>query len=218
MSSLATARLTGWTVIAVSIAVLLVFAGLRLPNMLAESSGVFDARYARHVLVALLHIVPGLVFVTLAPVQFVSYVRQRYPAVHRWMGRILVGCGAVSGLFALVAAFRLPAFGGAVTISATLIFGAIFLFSLGRGVWHVRRWEVAQHREWMLRAFALGLGAATIRLFIGVSEAAGLAFEQVFGVAFWLGFLTNLVIAEAWISITRVHPGTTRGHASAPPR
>jgi uncharacterized membrane protein YozB (DUF420 family) len=118
---------------------------------------------------------------------------------------MLATCAAISGLFALVAGFRLPAFGGISTQAATVFFGAIFLFSLAKAIRHIRRKEVRLHREWMIRTFALAMGVASIRVSIALFTAlSDLSFEEVFGTSFWLGFGINLLVAEVWINRTRV--------------
>lgn len=205
MSVRSSVRVAAWTATLLGVVVLLVFAAIRIGDMFATPSptSAFDSRYAQHSWVALLHMLPGLAYITLAPVQLMKRVRDRHPAVHRALGRVLVPCAILSVAFGIVAAFRLPAFGGLPTVAATLFFGALFLFSIGKAVWHIRRWEVDLHREWMLRAFALGIGVATIRFFIGALELAGFGFEHAFGTAFWLGFTTNLVAMEVWINVTR---------------
>ena len=62
------------------------------------------------------------------------------------------------------------------------------------------------HREWMLRAFSVGLAVATIRPIIGIffatSHVSGLAPHDFFGIAFWIGFTLQLMAAEAWIHAT----------------
>ena len=129
-------------------------------------TAVFELRYVQHPWVTFLHIVPGLLFLTLGPLQFVACIRQRRISFHRGLGRILVVCAATSGLIALVINVLFPTFGGISGQAATVFFGAIFLFSLTKAVRHIRRKDVLLHREWMIRAFALAMGVATIRVFI----------------------------------------------------
>lgn len=204
----------GWSVIVLSVTVLLVFGALRLVSMAQRPppSATFDVRYVQHPWVALLHIVPGLLFLTLAPLQFVPRIRQRHIGFHRGSGRVLAVCAAISGIYALVAGYVFPAFGGISTLSATVFFGAIFLFSLVQALRHIRHKRVHLHREWMIRTFGLAAGVATIRMFIVLLTAAGLSFEQAFGASFWLGFSVNLLVAEAWINHTRPRrtPATDR--------
>lgn len=199
-------RAAAWAAIVLSVIILLVFAAIRLAAMTQDPppTDAFAIRYLQHPWVTLLHMVPGLLFLTLAPLQFVARIRQRRIGFHRGLGRVLASCAAISGLFALVVSFRLPAFGGISTQAATVFFGAIFLFSLAKAIRHIRRKEVRPHREWMIRTFALAMGVASIRVYVGLFTAlSDLGMENVFGTSFWLGFGTNLLVAEVWINQTR---------------
>ncbi len=199
-------RTAGWAAIVLSVIILLVFGTIRLVDMTQDppTTDPFAIRYVQHPRVALLHIIPGLLFLTLGPLQFVPRIRERRIGLHRRLGRVLAACAAISGLFALTANFRFPAFGGVSTQAATMFFGAIFLFSLAKAIRHIRRKEIPLHREWMIRTFALAMGVATIRVFIGLFMAlSDYRIEEVFGTAFWLGFGVNLLVAEVWINQTR---------------
>jgi uncharacterized membrane protein len=162
-----------------------------------------DDLFARYPVLTLVHIVPGLL---LGPWQFSTTIRARHLRWHQWNGRIFVCCGLVIGVSALVMSFGMPAIGGVNQAAATTLFGAFFLFALGKAVWHIRRKEVALHREWVIRAFAVGLAVATIRPIIGIffatSRVTGLTPHEFFGTAFWIGFTVQLMAAEAWIHWT----------------
>lgn len=166
-----------------------------------------DDVFARYPVLTLIHILPALVFVVLAPLQFSSKFRQRHLKWHRRNGRILVICGMVVGVSALVMSFGMPAIGGVNQAVSTTLFALFFLFALGKAVRHIRRREIALHREWMIRAFAIGLAVATIRPIIGfffaTSRFTSLTPYEFFGTAFWIGFVLHLVAAEAWIHWTR---------------
>jgi uncharacterized membrane protein len=165
-----------------------------------------DDLFARYPILTLVHIVPGLLFMLLGPWQFSATIRARHLRSHRRNGRIFVCCGVVIGVSALVMSFGMPAIGGVNQAAATTLFGAFFLVALGKAVWHIRRKEVVLHREWMIRAFAVGLAVATIRPIIGIffatSRVSGLTPREFFGIAFWIGFTVQLMAAEAWIRWT----------------
>lgn len=200
------ARTLGWAAIVLSVIILLLSASVRLAEMAQPppSPDAFGDRYVEHPWVALIHMVPGLLFLTLAPLQFVARIRRRHIGFHRGLGRVLAACAAISGLFALLVAILFPAFGGITTQAATVFFGAIFLFCLAKAIFHIRRKEVRLHREWMIRTFALALAVASIRVFTALlMMVSDLGFEEVFGVSFWLGFGVNLLVAEVWINYTR---------------
>ena len=175
-------------------------------NPVAAQFAALDDLFAHYPVLTLVHIVPGLLFMILGPLQLSSTIRARYPQWHRWSGRIFVICGAVIGVSALIMSFGMPAIGGVNQAAATTLFAVFFLFALGKAVWHIRRREIAQHREWMIRAFAVGLAVATIRPIIGIffatSRLSGLTPHEFFGTAFWIGFVLQLIAAEAWIHAT----------------
>src|ERR1700675_1614558 len=168
--------------------------------------GALDDLFARHPILTLVHIVPGMLFMILGPLQFSSRIRARHLRWHRLSGRVFVVCGVVIGVSALGRGFRMPAIGGLNQAAATTLFGTFFLFALCKAFWHIRRREVALHREWMIRAFSIGLAVAAIRPIMGVffatSPLTGLTPREFFGIAFWIGFVLHLIAAEAWIRST----------------
>jgi uncharacterized membrane protein len=162
--------------------------------------------FARHPILTMIHVVPGLLFMVLGPFQFSESIRARHLQWHRWNGRIFVVTGFIVGISALVMSFTMQSIGGVNQAAATILFGSFFLFALSKAFWHIRRREVTLHRQWMIRAFAVGLAVATIRPIVGIffatSRFSGLTPTQFFGTAFWIGFVLHLIAAEAWIHST----------------
>lgn len=196
-----------WSTAAFLILVVLVFAVMRITEDAGNlAAGVvpppddFASRYARVPWLAYLHIVPGLVYLVLAPLQFSARRRERSIETHRKRGRVLLGLGLVSGVFGI--AFGIPfSFGGAVQAAATVVFGAWFVYCLVRAYRAIRGLRVTEHRRWMIRAFAIGLGVGTIRIWVGLFQGFGLlSFRDSFGIAFWLAFSMHLVAAEVWLA------------------
>jgi uncharacterized membrane protein len=153
----------------------------------------------------LIHILPGGLFLALVPFQFLPSIRQEHLQLHRWMGRVLVVCGLIIGASALVMSYTTN-IGGPNETAATTLFAIVFLFCLLRAYRHIRRKEVERHREWMIRAYGVGLGVATTRPIVGMFFAfRRLTPHEFFGIAFWLGFTTTFLAAEAWVDYTRQH-------------
>jgi uncharacterized membrane protein len=181
------------------------------PNSRLAQFAALDDVFARHPVLTLVHILPGLLFIMLGALQFNSTFRKRHLQWHRRSGRILFLCGAVIGVSALVMSFAMPSIGGVSQAAATTLFGMWFLFALGKAFRHILKREIAPHREWMIRAFSIGLAVATIRpiiaVFFGASPLSGLTPRQFFGAGFWIGFALHLIAAEVWIRRTR--PQTT---------
>lgn len=168
-----------------------------------------DSNFAKHRALTMVHILPGLLFMVLGPLQFAGWIRSRHLWFHRWSGRIFVGAGLVIGLSALLMSFK-ATIGGANETAATTLFAIIFLFDLVKAFVHIRQGQIAQHREWMIRAFAIGLAVAAIRpivaLFFAFSPLTHLTPQQFFGTAFWIGFTLHFIAAEIWINYTRWRP------------
>jgi uncharacterized membrane protein len=176
------------------------------PTPSTMRGGAFDAGFEQHAMLTLTHIVPGALFMVLGPLQLVGRIRARHLWLHRLLGRAYVAASVVIGVSALVLSFTVT-IGGAVETAATLVFAPIFLFALGKGYVHVRRGEIRLHREWMIRAFAIGLAVATMRPIVGLFFAlTTLLPQQFFGYAFWIGFTLHVVVAELWIRATRPRP------------
>jgi uncharacterized membrane protein YozB (DUF420 family) len=175
----------------------------------------FEFRYVAHPALAYTHIVPGILFLFGACFQLSRSFRHRHLAVHKRMGRVVLLLGLVSGAFAL--AFGVPfSFGGAWQALATAVFGSYFLISLVLAYLAIRRKDVTAHRRWMIRAFAIGLGVASIRLWVGHFAATGwLSFVDSFAPAFWLGLGAHAIAAELWLFARPLPSGARKRPALA---
>ncbi|MGH3148670.1 MAG: DUF2306 domain-containing protein, partial [Rubrobacter sp.] len=123
----------------------------------------YNPGFLRFPTVVALHVILGGVYLALAPFQFVRRIRSRHLAYHRQAGRLLVIIGLVIGVTALFLGLVIP-FSGWPERVVIGLFGGLFLLALVKGFLHVRAGRVALHREWMIRAFAIGLSIATMRL------------------------------------------------------
>jgi hypothetical protein len=150
-----------------------------------------DHTFAAHRPLTLAHIIPALVFVLLTPLVLLWKLA---PAE-----RLLFPTGAVVGITAY--AMSLYSVGGWTERSAVLVFNTIFLYSLWRAFQH--REHPVQKRRWLVRAIVVLFGIATTRpvmgLFFATSPITHLKPSQFFGIAFWVGFSINLIIAEVWL-------------------
>lgn len=166
----------------------------------------FDSPFATHPALTLLHVVPGGLFLALAPLQFWRRLRARHRQLHRWSGRVLVLAALVSTLSALYFGLLMP-YGGRVEAVAIALFGGLFLASLARAVVAIRRGQVERHREWMIRAFAIAIGISTVRI-VGAALDIALAPSgwhprDTFVTSVWTGWLATVAAAELWIAYTR---------------
>jgi len=167
-----------------------------------------DEHFASERTLVLTHILPAMLFMVLGPLQFVRGLRAKHPQVHRWSGRVFLAASAVVGISGLTLAFG-KTIGGIDEKAAITLFGTFFLIALAKALWHALHREFAQHREWMIRGYAIGLAVATIRPIMGTFFAAALMRghapepREFFGTAFWIGFTLQTIAAEIWINYTR---------------
>jgi uncharacterized membrane protein len=155
-----------------------------------------------------LHVVLGGVYLALAPFQFVGRIRSRHLGYHRWAGRLLVSTGLVVGATALFIGLMIPKAGW--TERAVIgFFGGLFLLALVEGLFNIRAGRVARHREWMIRAFAIGLAIATARLIffpallITMADPTEERFGTLLVVSLAVAFALHASVAELWIRVTR---------------
>ncbi len=167
----------------------------------------FQSVFAQPPLLTFLHVAPGFLFMVLGPLQFVRRIRSRHIVWHRWSGRVFLVSALLVGLTALRMAFLKPISGLSEEVAAA-IFASLFLFELVKAYVHIRRREIAQHREWMIRAFAIGLAVATMRPMVAAFLVfSGLPIRDFFGTVFWAGFTIHAIAAEVWINCTRTYAG-----------
>ena len=172
----------------------------------AEELSKFDGRYAASPILTLLHIAPGAILLMLAPLQFSSRIRSRHIQFHRWSGRILMLAALVTALAGLYFGLRMP-YGGAGEATAIALFGGFFVVAVARAFVAIRRHQVARHREWVIRAFAIAIGISTVRIVGAVFDVfltpAGIRPPDVFALSLWTGWGVTLGAGELWIRYTR---------------
>jgi len=148
------------------------------------------------------HVFASAVALVLGPLQFSSKLRTARPGLHRWSGRLYLGVGVVlGGLAGLFMAFQ--AAGGPVSRLGFACLALAWLFTGFRAYRAIRAGNVASHRRWMVRNFALAFAAVTLRLWLPASLASGLPFEVAYPVVAWLCWVPNLLAAELLLRQTR---------------
>jgi uncharacterized membrane protein len=141
------------------------------------------------------HIAGSMLALIIGPFQFLPVLRRgRSLKVHRWLGRIYLAGVLVGGLSGLYMAFL--AYGGLVAKLGFATLALLWLFSAVMAYQHIRHKEIQQHKEWMIRNYALTFGAVTLRLWLGVFQAVGLEFITSYMIVAWLAWIPNLLVAE----------------------
>lgn len=182
-------------------AIPLVAGGLRLAQLGGGPALIpADDRFEPFPAPVVVHIVGAALYLLAGALQFVPGFRRRHRAWHRRAGRVVAVAGllvAGSALW-LTLGYPFKPGTGVLLYLLRLIFGAAMAGALVAGYLAIRRRDVAAHRAWMIRAYAIGLAAGTQALTEGVGGALFGTGELAGDLAKGAGWLINLAVAE-WI-------------------
>ncbi len=150
------------------------------------------------------HIVGGGIALALSPLQLAARFRARLPRLHRVNGRIVAAAILLAGLGGLVLAPGNQA--GPIGTAGFGLLGVLWIGFVGAAVQTARRRDLAAHRRWAVRTFALTYAAVMLRLWLGVLTpvlaGTGMKPEAAFGLAYhlvpFLCWVPNLLLAE-WL-------------------
>jgi uncharacterized membrane protein len=176
-----------------------------------------DAHHPDMPVALIVHIVSATVYSLIGAFQFSAGLRRRHARWHRAAGRVLVATGLAVALSALWLTLTYPteAGTGPVLYWSRLLFGLAMIACLVLGFRSVRARKFQSHRAWMIRAYALGLGAGTQVVTIGLAEATLGTSTVVIDVATAAGWAVNLAVAEAIVRRPhRAQSRRTRGRTS----
>jgi uncharacterized membrane protein len=159
-----------------------------------------NARFVAAPLPAIVHIIGASLFSLLGALQFSTWLRLHSPRWHRMSGRVVAACGvltALSGLWMTVMYPIPPELQGPLLYAVRVFVGIAMLFAMVWAVLAVLRRDIAQHRAWMIRAYALGQGAGmqvvVLLPWMLVMGTPGKSLRDVLMSAAWL---INVLIAE----------------------
>jgi len=153
------------------------------------------------------HAFSGGIALLLGPFQFLQKLRDRHPALHRWMGRIYLTGILFAGLSAFIIAPGMIS--GLVGEVGLMTLATLWLWTGLMAYINIRAGNVEIHRQWMIRNYALTFAATTLRLWLGIligtqipfleTKYAGnfdALFVEVYRVVMWLCWVPNLIVAE----------------------
>jgi hypothetical protein len=195
-------RERGWPVpvALVGLSMIPVTAGALRLLQLAGGPSVFpaDHRFDGFPLPLVVHIVGATTFALVGILQFVPRFRRRHLVWHRRAGRVL----AVAGLLVASSALWLTLFyeaqpgTGDVLYVLRLVFGSAMAACLVLGFTAARRRDIAAHRAWMIRAYAIGLAAGTQAFTEGIGGAIFGTGLLAADLAKGAGWAINIAVAE----------------------
>ena len=170
-----------------------------------------------------MHIISVTVFAVLGAFQFVPELRQARRRWHRMAGRLVAPFGiaaALSGLWMALFYDIVPA-DDALLTTFRLTAGVGMVICLSLGVAAIRTRDIAHHRAWMMRGYAIGLGAGS-QAFTNLPWAliAGKPKGVTYALLMGAGWVINLAVAEWFIHYrpmpTRAAPPTLTATRDVP--
>lgn len=111
-----------------------------------------------------MHVLGGATFGILGPIQFGRVLMRKYGLLHRVMGRVFVAAGAMISLSALSLLWHFPDTYSVAMNSARLLFGIALGVALAMAMLAIRKRDFTRHRNWMIRAYAIGMGATAVTM------------------------------------------------------
>jgi uncharacterized membrane protein len=148
------------------------------------------------------HAAFGTLALLVGPLQFRRDLLARRRRLHRLLGRVYVGAALGTGATGLLMAP--DSAGGPAAHLGFGLLAVLMLATTGVALERIRAGDVAAHRAWMLRGFALMFAGVTLRLELPLLVAAhGGAFEPAYRWVAWLCWVPNLVWAERHVRRSR---------------
>ena len=161
-----------------------------------------------------IHFAPGGIILILGCTQLLKPVRQKYPALHRWLGRIYVFASLGAAVGGLIFIFIKGTIGGLVMDIGFTGYGVLtFLAAIGT-IYFARVGNFERHRAWAIRLFALAIGSWLYRMDYGfwflfmdrLGHNADFNGPFDYFMDFFF-YLPNILIAEIFIGRYRVVKG-----------
>jgi uncharacterized membrane protein len=180
-----------------------------------------NARFFAQPIPVIIHILSVIPYSMVGAFQFSKGFRRRHRSWHRVVGRVLGLLGlaaAASGLW-MAHFYPWPEGDGVGVYVERLVFGTAMIVSIVLGIdAAARRRDFKAHGAWMIRAYAIGLGAGTQVLthlpwFIFVGKPGESARTVLMGA----GWVINVLVAE-WIIRSSEAGRNAIGRGEAIPR
>jgi len=154
-----------------------------------------------------MHFFAGSAVLLLGPLQFITTLRTRHPAFHRWTGRVYVLSALAAGIGGLAYLLLKGAVGGPAMQLGFGLYGALTVLAALQAYRHARARRFDLHRAWAIRLFALGIGSWLYRLDYGIwlKLVGGIghaphSFDGPFDLVMdFFFYLPNLLVAELFI-------------------
>jgi hypothetical protein len=173
--------------------------------------GLYDTKRPAATVGIGVHFAMGGVILVLGSVQFIPRLRDRLPALHRWLGRVYVIAALLAGLGGLGFIVVKGTIGGPVMNLGFGLYGLLMIVAAIQTLRHAIARRLDTHRAWAVRLYALAIGSWLYRMDYGfwllLTDGVGHtgnfrgAFDLVMAFFF---YVPNLLVAELFIRWRRL--------------
>lgn len=153
-----------------------------------------------------MHLGGGAIAIVLGALQFNAKLRSRYLSTHRRLGQIYIVSVVVSGSAGFLLA--IDSYGGLVAHFGFAIMALVWVSSALMAWRKILMSDIEAHRAWMMRSYAMTLAAVTLRIYLPISQVAGVPFEDAYQAIAWLCWVPNLIVVE-WFMIEKIRRATS---------
>jgi uncharacterized membrane protein len=148
-----------------------------------------------------LHIAGGITALTVGLVQLWLGLTNRVAALHRALGKLYVGVIAVGSIAGFYLAVTIP--GNAPYASGLFFLCVAWVITTTMAVLAIRRRNLLQHREWMMRSYAVTFAFVTFRFGVDALTGRGLPPGDAQAIMAWACWAIPLLLLEPLLQLRR---------------
>lgn len=142
----------------------------------------------------LLHVAGGITALGVGLVQLWSGLTNRVARLHRTLGRVYVTAilfGSIAGFYLALTISGNPPYG-----SGLFMLCVAWVVTTAMAVLAISRRNVQQHREWMMRSYAVTFAFVTFRFGVDALVSHGMELRDAQGVMAWACWAAPLLLLE----------------------
>ncbi len=157
------------------------------------------------------HGLVGACALLLAPLQFCDRLRRRFLTLHRTTGAIYVASALILAPLGMYVQYLDEAQGAARSFTIeTLIQGGLLMTTTLIGLGFALKGMITQHRQWMIRSYAVALTFLEIRVVLGVTGLDNPFNWQIIETVVWSCVALSLLVGDIANQIYELRPSARR--------
>ena len=146
-----------------------------------------------------IHVMGGIIALSIGPFQFLSKLRQKRMKLHRTLGKVYMIAILIAGISGIP--ISIMSAGGWVANWGFFLLALAWLFTTGQGYVKIRQKNIEAHRQWMIRSYAVTFAAVTLRIWLGLfMQVLGWDFMIAYPIVAWISWIPNLIAVELWMN------------------